>query len=92
MSTTPTLNAVVDADAPAAPEPVVGVDGAVDGVELPLDPFAGFPFDEPFDDPFEALPFELPLAGAVDGARRLGVGSTVGDDVDDEPLSWLVTA
>jgi hypothetical protein len=93
MSTTPTLNAVVDAEALAGPEPVVAVEGAaVDGVELPfgefpLDPFAGF-------EPFEALPLELlPFEGVVAGTRRLGAGNTTVGGVDDGlPLSWLVRA
>jgi hypothetical protein len=94
MSTTPTLNAVVEADALAGPEPVVGAEGAmVDGVEppfgLPVEPLAGL-----FDEPFEALPLELlPFDGVVDGTRRLGVGNTVVGGVDDGlPLSWFVRA
>jgi hypothetical protein len=85
MSTTPTLRAVVEVEAAAGPDPVVGVEGAaVDGVVLPFDPLP--------------LAFEVPpLAfeeGVVDGTRdRLGaVGTGTDDDVDDEPPSWLVTA
>ena len=95
MSTTPTLNAVVDADALAGPEPVVGAEGAlVDGAEppfgeVPVEPLAGL-----FDDPFEALPLALlPFDGVVDGTRRLGVGNTAVGGVDDGlPLSWFVRA
>jgi hypothetical protein len=57
-----------------------------------LDGAVAEPRDGVFAVPFEPLPFEpLPFEGVVAGTRERGGTTTVGA-VDDEPLSWLVTA